>query len=195
VTLPRVVLGFAVIAAGFGAAFVIGNATADSERGRVGNPASLRLSAESARVPTLSRVASVPALGRRERRGGESVSTVPPPGPVGDGGGNTTTATTTARNRPPTAAFTATPVAVLTDEKVQFNAGSSRDADGWIVSYQWDLDGDGKFDADAGTASTAARSYSTSGTKTVELQVTDNGGATSTTTVPVEVKDPEPPKE
>ena len=57
-----------------------------------------------------------------------------------------------------------------------FNS-TSNDPDGSIVSYGWELDGDGDYDDRLGSSFTNV--YSPSGTYTVALKVTDNGGATS----------------
>ena len=57
---------------------------------------------------------------------------------------------------------------------VEFDASGSVDPDGEIVSYEWDLDGDGKFDD--GEDVTAEYTYEQAGTYEVSLRVTDNNG-------------------
>jgi uncharacterized repeat protein (TIGR01451 family) len=79
-------------------------------------------------------------------------------------------------NRPPTARLTATPTSGPAPLAVHFDGTGSTDPDGDVLSYAWDLDGDGGFD-DAFTA-TADRTYA-DGTFGVRLQVTDPSGATN----------------
>jgi YD repeat-containing protein len=70
------------------------------------------------------------------------------------------------------------PYTGTTGTAVQFNGGSSSDADGIISSYQWNF-GDG---TSAGSGVSPTHTYSTAGTKTVTLTVTDNNGATNSAT-------------
>ncbi|MDN3497539.1 PKD domain-containing protein, partial [Planococcus sp. APC 4015] len=97
-----------------------------------------------------------------------------------DRGGSSTTqqdvTVTIPANQVPTAAFTAQ----VTNLGAAFNAGSSIDSDGSIVSYGWDF-GDGT----TGTGVTPSHNYSAAGTFSVVLTVTDDRGgvATSTQTV------------
>ncbi len=75
-------------------------------------------------------------------------------------------------NSPPSAAFTATPTSGDPPLAVSFDARMSSDADpGDVVTYAWDLDGDG--DLDDGTGSTATFTYDIPGARTVRLRVTD----------------------
>ena len=67
------------------------------------------------------------------------------------------------------------------------NASGSKDPDGTIAKYEWDLDGNGTYEINAGTTASGTRSFSTSGERAVGLRVTDNLGATATTTVNVNV--------
>ncbi len=80
--------------------------------------------------------------------------------------------------QPPVAAFTYSPTAPEVGDPVTFNASSSFDPDGTIVSYNWDLNGDGTADA---SGSTGQVTYSSAGTVLVTLTVTDNGGLSSST--------------
>ncbi|MCW3985053.1 MAG: PKD domain-containing protein, partial [Candidatus Bathyarchaeota archaeon] len=59
-----------------------------------------------------------------------------------DGATASTNATKTVLNRPPVAVFTESATTVLTGEVITFNASSSYDPDGAIVSYFWNF-GDG----------------------------------------------------
>jgi PKD repeat protein len=88
-----------------------------------------------------------------------------------------TSRTVTVSNRAPTASFSVSPAAPLTQQAVTLTS-TSTDADGTIASQAWDLDNDGAFDD--GTAATASRQFSKAGSYTVRLQVTDNSGATAT---------------
>jgi glucose/arabinose dehydrogenase len=79
-------------------------------------------------------------------------------------------------NSPPQAAFTATPTAGDPPLTVNFDAQGSTDTDpGDVLTYAWDLDGDG--DLDDATAPTATMTYQTAGSRTVRLEVTDKAGA------------------
>lgn len=79
-----------------------------------------------------------------------------------------------AGNKSPQARFTATPTsssqAPLT---VQFDAAASTDPDGDALTYEWDFDGNGTFDA---TGVTASYTYTELGNYTARLRVTDAGG-------------------
>lgn len=73
-------------------------------------------------------------------------------------------------NVAPMAAFTSTP----TDLAVDFDATSSKDPDGTIVSYAWEF-GDGQ----TGAGATINHAYATAGSYDVKLTVTDNRGGTA----------------
>lgn len=83
-------------------------------------------------------------------------------------------------NQVPTAAFTAT----TSPLSVAVNGSASADADGTIVSYDWDF-GDGNV----ATGATASNTYAAAGTYTVSLTVTDDDGAIGTTSQQVVVPD------
>ncbi len=113
---------------------------------------------------------------------------------VKDNNGATATASlpVTIQNRPPNASFTATPNPVSPNATATFDASGSKDPDGTIAKYEWDLDGNGSYETNTGTKATTTRSYSSEGTVNVGLRVTDNSGATATATVPVTVKNQAP---
>jgi glucose/arabinose dehydrogenase/PKD repeat protein len=77
-------------------------------------------------------------------------------------------------NRSPQAVIGATPhsssSAPLT---VQFDASGSSDPEGQALTYEWDFDGDGTFDA---TGVRVEHTYTELGTYTARLRVTDTGG-------------------
>jgi parallel beta-helix repeat protein len=81
-------------------------------------------------------------------------------------------------NQPPIASFTYSPVNPAVNETVIFNASSSLDSDGSIVSYNWSF-GDGNVSNI--TEVIVMHSYSSVGNYTVNLTVTDDEGATNTT--------------
>jgi len=99
-------------------------------------------------------------------------------------------------NQPPTASFTA-PLVANRGEEISFDASSSNDPDGWLVSYLWDL-GDGtpqriymrELNPSLGSRNinlTDGRLlkhlfYTVTGVYTATLTVTDNNGTTATTT-------------
>jgi YD repeat-containing protein len=104
----------------------------------------------------------------------------------------TSTATKTlivggADPQPPVASFAAQPNPAIADIPVAFNASASKDPDGSIAKYEWDLDGNGSFETDTGPTPTTEHTYSSAATIQVHLRVTDNSGMTDSTTVPVTV--------
>ena len=88
-------------------------------------------------------------------------------------------------NQPPNAAFTVSPSSPSVNQVVSFNAGSSTDPDGTILSYSWSF-GDGA----TGTGMQPTHVYTGGGTFTVQLTVTDNQGASDSTTRSVSVSIP-----
>jgi YD repeat-containing protein len=108
------------------------------------------------------------------------------------GATGTTTRTLTIQNQLPTASFTATPNPVLSGVSTSFNASASKDPDGTIAKYEWDLNGDGTYETNTGTTPTVSSSFATPGAKTVGLRVTDNFGDTATTTQTVTVENRAP---
>ena len=79
----------------------------------------------------------------------------------------------------PVAAFIAIPTAANTGERVVFDATGSKDFDGGISRYQWDLDGNGSFEVDGGSNPRTSRVYTRAGVVNVKLRVTDTDGAAS----------------
>ena len=97
---------------------------------------------------------------------------------VTDNNGSTATATSTktVSNRPPVASFTENATTVLTEEIIRFDASSSEDSDGYIISYLWDFgDGTTAFGVKVNHA------YEDDGVYTVTLTVIDDDGATAST--------------
>jgi PKD repeat protein len=82
-------------------------------------------------------------------------------------------------NKPPTAAFTATPTRVGPGQSVTFDASASSDPQGQSLDYQWDLDGSGKFATDNGNNPKLTTSFSSAGTYKISLRVIDSAGSSS----------------
>ena len=105
-----------------------------------------------------------------------------------DEGGCTTEKTTVTVTPPandaPDARIDA-PASVREGSPVTLDGSSSTDADGHVVSYAWDLDGDGQYD-DA-TGPTAGFTPRQDGTLVVGLEVVDDGGLAATDSVTVQV--------
>ncbi len=93
-------------------------------------------------------------------------------------------------NQPPVAQFTYTPPAPTPGAAVTFNGTSSYDPDGTIISYAWDLTGNGVIDR---SGAVVTWTYAVAGTYNATLHVTDNQGATGQTTQVVVVAPAGPP--
>jgi PKD repeat protein len=98
---------------------------------------------------------------------------------------NSKSQTVTVLNRPPIAYFTYSPSNPLVNQKVTFDASSSYDPYGNIVSYKWNF-GDGY----TGTGKIITHTYSKAGQFTVKLTVTDNDGKSISTSKTVTVVKP-----
>jgi PKD repeat protein len=85
-------------------------------------------------------------------------------------------------NQVPNASFTLTPNPVGFNANVTFNASASKDSDGTIAKYEWDLDGNGTYEVSSTTSSSTTRKYTSDATISVRLRVTDNKGATDVST-------------
>ncbi len=81
--------------------------------------------------------------------------------------------------KPPVVSFTYSPLNPVVDESVTFDASSSYDPDGTIVSYEWDF---GAGNITSTTEAIITHSYSSAGEYSVKLTVTDNSGLTNSTT-------------
>jgi YD repeat-containing protein len=88
----------------------------------------------------------------------------------------------TPGNIAPKAAFTISPNPAGLETPVTFNGSGSSDADGSIVKYEWDLDGNGSYETNTGSTPTASRSYASEGDRQIGLRVTDNGGGIAAVT-------------
>ncbi|MBI4978443.1 MAG: hypothetical protein HZC28_13265 [Spirochaetes bacterium] len=90
--------------------------------------------------------------------------------------------TTNQTNMWPTAAFTVSPTNGATNAVFAFNASSSFDPDGTIVSNYWDFNGDGLFEVKVASNTYATNFTNAAGTYAVVLKVIDSAGAYGITT-------------
>lgn len=65
--------------------------------------------------------------------------------------------------------------------------GTATDADGYLVKYEWDYDGDGTFETLSTTTGEATWTYQSIGVNNAVLRVTDNDGGQDNDTVKVTV--------
>ncbi len=87
-------------------------------------------------------------------------------------------------NRAPTAVAVAQPKAGPLPLTVNFDGTGSTDPDaGDVLTYAWDLDGDGQYDDS--TAAKPTWTYNSAGSVTVRLRVTDKGGQSATDSIVV----------
>ena len=93
---------------------------------------------------------------------------------------------TSAANRPPTAIIATSAATGLAPLTVNFNGAGSSDPDaGDLLSYAWDLDGNGAFDN--GNSAQASFVYGQPGAYAAKLRVTDSKGATGDASVTINV--------
>ena len=92
----------------------------------------------------------------------------------------------------PAADITATPDSGDAPLSVSFDASGSTDAEGAIVLFEFDFDGDGTYDVSSPTDPTANHTYNNGGDFTATVRVTDDFGWTDTDSVTVNVYGPPP---
>ena len=95
--------------------------------------------------------------------------------------------TVTVQNAPPVPRLTFSPAKPRPGQPVRFSAAGSRDPDGAVADYRWDLNGDGVFERDTGSVPRVSRRFAKVGSFRVGLQLRDVDGGTATTTVRVPV--------
>lgn len=83
----------------------------------------------------------------------------------------------TSANAAPHARLSATPGAVLAGSTILLDGSRSRDPDGRVVRYLWDLNGDGAYETGTGHSSKLKDILASPGSVTVGLRVVDNQGA------------------
>ncbi|MEW5759144.1 MAG: PKD domain-containing protein [Candidatus Thermoplasmatota archaeon] len=96
-----------------------------------------------------------------------------------------TTMNVTILNRKPIA-YAGKDITAYPNEIIQFN-GSGEDLDGIISMYEWDFDGDGKYDWKSRTTGYTTHFYTTPGNYTAMLKVTDDFGDSGTATIKLKI--------
>jgi sugar lactone lactonase YvrE len=90
-------------------------------------------------------------------------------------------------NRPPSAALAVDRAVVAAGRPVRLDASRSRDPEGLRLAYEWDLDGDGGFEAGSGATASATRSFARHGPATVRVRANDPHGGRSVAEATVQV--------
>ena len=90
-------------------------------------------------------------------------------------------------NRPPSALLTLDPPVVAAGRPVRLDASGSGDPERLPLVYEWDLDGDGGFEAGSGGTATASRSFVNHGAATVRVRVNDRHGGRAVAEASVQV--------
>lgn len=90
----------------------------------------------------------------------------------------------------PTAQLVVSPNPALVDSTVVVDASGSSDANGPLVRFEWDLDGDGSFERDTGAQGLTTMSYPVPGFVTISVRVTDAVGRTAVATRTLRVSEP-----
>ena len=96
--------------------------------------------------------------------------------------------------QPPVAALSVSPQPVVAGEGAVLDGSGSRDPDGSVVSYAWDLDGDGSFERGGGAEAQLAHVFDQAGSFQVGLRVVDATGASADATTTVTVQAPPEPE-
>jgi len=91
------------------------------------------------------------------------------------------------QNVAPTAVAQAKPTTANANQRVRFDGSASFDAEDApsSLTYAWDFEGDGTFDA---TGNSVAHKYAAAGTYPATLRVTDSGGKTGSAVVTITVR-------
>lgn len=101
---------------------------------------------------------------------------------------STSNVTVTVVNVRPVATLALSPTVVKVGQPVTMSANGSYDPDGQVVSYRWDLGGNGAY-FDSGATKSIVRSYPNPGVIRVTLKVVDDSGGTATATRTLTVLD------
>jgi plastocyanin len=92
----------------------------------------------------------------------------------------------------PIASLSVSPQPVVAGAPAVLDASGSRDPDGTVVSYAWDLDGDGAFERQTGGEATIAHAFETAGERSVAVRALDESGESADATASVTVTEPQP---
>jgi sugar lactone lactonase YvrE len=92
-----------------------------------------------------------------------------------------------AHNRPPSAGLAIRPRMVAAGRTVTLDASGSRDPEGQRLVYEWDLDGNGTFEAASGTTPKAMPKFARDGVKNVAVRVNDPHGGRAIATGTLDV--------
>lgn len=95
---------------------------------------------------------------------------------------------------PPVAELSVSPQPVVAGEGAVLDGAGSRDPDGSVTSYAWDLDGDGSFERVAGAEPRLAHVFERAGSYSVGLRVVDDTGESADARRQVEVAAPPEPE-
>jgi PKD repeat protein len=87
----------------------------------------------------------------------------------------------------PVASFTNSPNQPHSGQSTTLDASGSHYANGSIVKYEWDLNGDGTYETSTGSTPTTTTSFASAGTYNVGLRVTDSDKAVGTVTKQISV--------
>jgi YD repeat-containing protein len=96
-------------------------------------------------------------------------------------------------NEPPEAALSVSPRPGTAGQPTTLDASNSTDADGSIVAYRWDFEGDGTIEAET-TSATTTHTYA-QGSYGPEVTVVDNDNATASAAADYLVEEPNEPPE
>ncbi|MEA2143987.1 MAG: hypothetical protein QOI64_2417, partial [Solirubrobacteraceae bacterium] len=96
-------------------------------------------------------------------------------------------------NQLPIAAFSVSPDPPLIKRSTTFDASSSKDIDGAIGAYHWDLDGNGTYETPTGSNPLAQHTFDVVGAVKVGLRVVDDQGAATDVVRNFQVYDIAPP--
>ena len=89
------------------------------------------------------------------------------------------------------ASFTASPEEGPFPLDVEFNASESRDPDGEVILYEWDLDGDGQYELSSRDDATAFETFAKVGEYKVSLRVTGRNNDFNVTEKTINVQTPD----
>lgn len=96
--------------------------------------------------------------------------------------------------QPPAASLSVSPQTVVAGEGVVLDGSGSNDPDGSVVSYAFDLDGDGSYERAGGSEPRLAHVFDQPGSFRVGLRVVDDTGASGDASATVTVQAPPEPE-